>query len=125
MTDFRALLADLRRPQLLIRAARLGLADYRRDRDLRRLLDAQPSPIRAVTRLLGEEEVLEATRKSGAVGYSVSRHIEVLIALMAEVSLLPRLISASGGDAGGDGRPSFGVVVANGTPSRNGPPSAR
>ena len=94
MTDFRALLADLRRPQLLIRAARLGLADYRRDRDLRRLLDAQPSPIRAVTRLLGEEEVMEATRKSGAVDYSVSRHIEVLIALMAEVSLLPRLISA-------------------------------
>ncbi len=94
MTDFRALLADLRRPQLLIRAARLGLADYRRDRDLRRLLDAQPTPIRAVTRLLGEEEVLEATRKSGDAGYSVSRHIEVLIALMAEVSLLPRLISA-------------------------------
>jgi hypothetical protein len=89
MTDFRALLADLRRPQLLIRAARCGLADYRRDRDLRRLISAQPSPDRAVRRLLTEEEVLEATRKAGDAGYSVARHIDVLIALMAEVRLLP------------------------------------
>ena len=36
MTDIRALLSDLRRPRLLIRAARFGLGDYRRDR----LLDA-------------------------------------------------------------------------------------
>jgi hypothetical protein len=90
MNDFRALLADLRRPQLLIRAARCGLADYRRDRDLRRLLDAQPSPDRAVRRLLSEEETMEATRRAGEAGYSVTRHIEVLIALMAEARLLPR-----------------------------------
>lgn len=94
MTDFRALLADLRRPQLLIRAARCGLADYRRDRDLRRILDAQPSPDRAVRRLLTEEENLEATRQAGEASYSVTRHIEVLIALMSEVRLLPRSISA-------------------------------
>lgn len=90
MTDFRALLADLRRPQMLIRAARLGLQDYRRERDLRRLLNAQPSPDRALPRLLSEEEHLEATRRAGDAAYSVSRHIEVLIALMAEASLLPR-----------------------------------
>ena len=90
MTDFRALLAELRRPQLLIRAARCGLADYRRDRDLRRLLDAQPSPDRALRRLLTEEEAVEATRRSGEAGYSVAHHIELLIALMAEVRLLPR-----------------------------------
>jgi len=94
MTDFRALLADLRRPQLLIRAARHGLADYRRDRDLRRILDAQPSPDRAVRRLLSEEEGLEATRQAGEASYSVTRHIEVLIALMGEVRLLPRQIGA-------------------------------
>jgi len=93
MTDFRALLADLRRPQLLIRAARCGLADYRRDRDLRRLIDGQPSPDRAVRRLLSEEE-LEATRQAGEAGYSVARHIEVLIALMSEVRLLPRVVQS-------------------------------
>ena len=37
MTDFRIILANLRRPRLLIRAARFGLEDYRRDRDLSRL----------------------------------------------------------------------------------------
>ena len=93
MTDFRAQLADLRRPKLLIRAARCGLADYRRDRDLRRLLDAQPAPDRAVRRLLTEEEALEATRRAGAAGYSVARHVEMLIALMAEVRLLPRVVA--------------------------------
>ena len=92
-TDFRAMLADLRRPQLLIRAARCGLADYRRDRDLRRLLDGQPSPDRAVRRLLTEEERLEEIRCSGEASYSVTRHIEVLIALMSEVRLLPRLVA--------------------------------
>ena len=38
MTDFRIILANLRRPRLLMRAARIGLQDYRRDRDLRRIL---------------------------------------------------------------------------------------
>jgi hypothetical protein len=42
-----------------------------------------------VRRLLTEEEALEATRKAGDAGYSVARHIDVLIALMAEVRLLP------------------------------------
>ena len=91
MTDFRALLADLRRPQMMIRAARLGLSEYRRERDLKRLLDGQqPSPARSIPRLLSEEERLEETRLSGDAAYSIARHIEVLIALMAEVRLLPR-----------------------------------
>ena len=90
MTDFRALLSDLRRPRLLIRAARFGLAEYHRERDLRRLLTNPTSPERAVPRLLQEEEQLEETRRAGDATYSVARHIEVLIALMAEVRLLPR-----------------------------------
>ena len=93
MTDFRALLADLKRPQIMIRAARLGLCDYRRDRDLKRLLNGQqPSPDRSIPRLLSEEERLEETRKSGDAAYSIAHHIEVLIALMSEVSLLPRVV---------------------------------
>ncbi len=93
MTDFRSLLAELRRPRLLIRAARCGIMDYRRDRDLKRLVAGTPSPERAVPRLLAEEELLEQTRKSGEASYSAMRHIEVMIALMAEVRLLPRKVS--------------------------------
>lgn len=92
MTDFRTILNDLRRPGLLIRAARFGLGEYRRERDLRRLLGAPtpPEPERALPRLLAEEERLESERKSGNAGYSLCHHIEVLIALLAEAHLLRR-----------------------------------
>jgi hypothetical protein len=92
MTDFRTLLADLRRPRLLIRAARFGVADYRRDRDLRRLINASPraTPEAALPQLFSAEEQLEETRRAGDAAYSVSRHIELLIAMIAEARLLPR-----------------------------------
>ena len=90
MTDFRSLLANLSRPRLLIRAARFGLGDYRRERDLRRLLAPHLNPERAMPHLLDVEAQLEQTRRSGDAAYSVARHIEVLIALMAEARLLPR-----------------------------------
>ena len=88
MTDFRALLNELRRPRLLIRAARFGLMDYHRERDLRRLVASNLSPSRAVPQLIEQEERLEETRRAGDCAYSAARHIDVLIALMAEVRLL-------------------------------------
>jgi hypothetical protein len=92
MSDFHNLLAGLRRPRLLLRAARHGLCDYRRDRDLRRLIGGQtlPAPDAALPRLMQEEARLEEIRGSGDMGYSLVRHVEVLIALMAEARLLPR-----------------------------------
>ena len=90
MTDFRALLTELRRPRLLIRAARFGIQDYRRDRDLRRLGAPSGTGARVVSKLMQDENDLEQTRRAGDAGYSVARHIDVLIALMAEVRLLPR-----------------------------------
>lgn len=90
MTDFRTLLANLRRPRLLIRAARCGQSDYRRDRDLRRLIGQPLPPDCSLPQLLDEEERLENVRQRGDAAYSVGRHIDVLIALMAEVRLLSR-----------------------------------
>ena len=86
------LVSGLRRPALLIRAARAGLVEYNRARDLKRLmrLPHPPPPERALDALLTEEAVLEETRKAGDARYSVARHIEVLIAMMAEVRMLPR-----------------------------------
>lgn len=87
-----SVLNRLRRPKLLIRAARFGLADYNRDRDLKRLMRAAaaPAPSLAVPRLIEEEARLEDSRTSGGAAYSPARHVEVLIALMAEARLLPR-----------------------------------
>lgn len=90
MTDFRALLAELRRPRLLIRAARHGMGDYRRERDLRRLVTTS-IPESALPELVRQEERLEEIRRTGCASYSLIRHVEVLIALMAEVRLLPRM----------------------------------
>lgn len=88
MSDVRTRLADLRRPRLLMHAARFGLSDYRRDRDLKRLVDLPASPEATLCQLLTEEDRLEETRQRGDAGYSVTRHIEVLIALLAESRLV-------------------------------------
>jgi hypothetical protein len=90
MTDIRTILSQLRRPSLLMRAARFGLGDYRRERDLRRLVGPIVSAEKVVTRLMDEEERLESHRVEGRADYSLARHIDVLIALMAEMTLLPR-----------------------------------
>ncbi|MFN3822781.1 MAG: DUF6477 family protein [Pseudorhodobacter sp.] len=90
MQDFRCVLARLSRPRLLVRAARHGIPDYCRERDLKRLIEAPgiPAPETAVARLLDEEERVETTRQRGDAAYSLTRHVDLLIALMAEVRLL-------------------------------------
>lgn len=91
MSRLLATLDKIRRPQTLMRAARFGLSDYNRDRDLKRLTREQkvPSPHKALTALVAMEEVLENNRCNGFGTYSVARHIEVLAAIMGELRLLP------------------------------------
>ncbi|MEM6634865.1 MAG: DUF6477 family protein [Pseudomonadota bacterium] len=88
MNDVLSQLAQLRRPKLLVRAARHGLEDYNRSRDLKRILKAQPlpSPRQALYRLLDEERLLEHNRRNGGGHYDVSRHVEVMVAVMGEAS---------------------------------------
>lgn len=90
MSDLLSLVEKLQRPSLLLRAARLGIKDYDRGRVLKRLTSTPklPSPQRAVSTLLSVEEGLEEKRKSGDASYVPSRHVEVLIALLAELRLM-------------------------------------
>lgn len=90
MTALIETLATTRRPRLLVRAARFGLEEYNRNRDLRRILrgDSVPAPSDAVTRLMDMEAAHEDTRQRGDASYSIARHLEVLIALMGESRLL-------------------------------------
>ncbi len=92
MTDLIDLLSTLHRPRLLIRAARFGLNDYDRHRDLRRLtgIPHPPSPEAALRQLIADEAELDLMRREGAAGYNLARHVELLIAMMAEARLLPR-----------------------------------
>ena len=90
MTSLIDTLARINRPRLLIRAARFGLKDYNRNRDLKRILrgDAVPGPSHALSRLMDLEAAQEDTRQRGDAGYSVSMHLELLIAIMAEARLI-------------------------------------
>ena len=90
MTEFATILAALRRPKILIRAARAGVADYPRERDLKRLLRGRgAASTQALSSLLDEEGRLEAIRSAGEATYNLQRHVAVLTAILAEARLLP------------------------------------
>lgn len=84
MSDYRKTLAEMRRPGLLMRAVRHGLREAPRGARLRRLAGAEPTAEARISRLIDTEARMEATRQAGDAAYSVPRHIEVLVALMAE-----------------------------------------
>ena len=87
-------LATLRRPRLLIRAARHGVHEYNRERTLDRLIDPKESDTNesVLNALLIAEADIEANRRQGSATYSIAEHIEVLVALMGEARLLTRAL---------------------------------
>ncbi|GGA24120.1 DUF6477 family protein [Neptunicoccus cionae] len=94
MFESHEILSNLRRPKILISAARLGLAQYRRDSDLRYITGTSRTPTRdlAIETLLRREALMETDRKEGAAGYSIQKHIRVLTALLGEFRLpVPKL----------------------------------
>lgn len=96
MSDLLSLVTELRRPKLLIRAARAGVAGYNRNRDLKRVIrtGGMPAPEHALSELLAAEAEVEQTRQEGQASYSFTRHIELLIAMIGEAQLLPRRTAA-------------------------------
>lgn len=90
MLDLLGRLSALHRPRLLIRAARIGARDYRRDRHLPRVLgfgNLPKTPL-AVLQLIELEQPMNQRRHDGDPGYSLTCHVEVLIAMMGEAQLL-------------------------------------
>ena len=90
MQDITTMLKQVHRPRLLLRAARLGVREYRRDAHLRPLLKcgALPGSGAAVLSLMEIEHDLDTARRAGDAGYSPMRHVSVLIAMMGEARLL-------------------------------------
>lgn len=90
MNDVLDHLDTLRRPRLLIRAARIGLQEYRREIHLRRLLPCGGDwhSTKALRALIEMEEMLNVQRRDGAAAYSACRHVDILIAMMAEAQML-------------------------------------
>lgn len=90
MQDILTTLDALKRPSLLIRAARIGMTDYRREVHLRRYLGEArlPRSGEALLRLMELESELDERRRSQAAGYSPVRHVDILIAMMGEARIL-------------------------------------
>jgi hypothetical protein len=74
----------LSRPKLLVKAARAGMAHYRRDRDLAGALKRAVPGESLVARLTAAEAACDDARRAGAPSYSPTRHLKLLIALLAE-----------------------------------------
>ena len=94
-----AVSGSLRRPRLLVQAARHAQAGWRRERDLRRLLksDDPDGPIDLITAWLRQEEArLEQSRRDGAAAYDPHRHILVLAAILHENMLAAARLSDLG-----------------------------
>lgn len=83
-------LAALKRPRLLISAARFGVAQYDREAVLREIFGAAiPAPGEAcLSRLLEHEAEIEASRKNALGNYAIADHVDALVAIMAESRLL-------------------------------------
>lgn len=90
MKDMLSLLTSLRRPRLLIRAARAGVPEYQRDQHLKRHLGYGPLPRSgaALMRLIEMESELNRLRRSSDAAYSLVKHVDILIAMMGEARLL-------------------------------------
>ncbi len=87
-----AVLSRLNRPKILLRAAKIGLGTYSRNKDLQRLLKRTytPKPPQAFRLLIAHETTLEKARITGNAAYDMKRHIQVMTALLQEANLLPK-----------------------------------
>jgi hypothetical protein len=90
MQDVLSMLHALRRPSLLMRAARIGANDYRRETHLPRLLGYGMLPRHgaALMKLMQLEDEVNQKRLEGDRSYSLVRHVDLLIAMIGEARVL-------------------------------------
>ncbi len=82
MTHESAEIVNIRRPKILMQAARICAKGYKRETMLPRLLGASPARVLELLRV--QEEGLEGDRLAQISTYSPRAHVEVLSALLAE-----------------------------------------
>ena len=90
MQDVLTMMSKLTRPRLLIRAARIGADDYRRDKHLQRVLGYGRSlrNAEALLKLMEIEVGVNQMRDDGDASYSLVLHVDILIAMMGEARIL-------------------------------------
>lgn len=109
MQDVLSMMNRLTRPKLLIRAARLGAEDYRRETHLPRVLGygQMPRTADALVQLMQQETVLNDQRKARDAHYSLPCHLDLLIAMIGEARILRSgQISRAGNGSGPQSDPT-------------------
>ena len=86
MQDALTISHKLRRPKMLMRAAQIGVAEYKRVAHLPRLLGygRMPKQSEAILKLIEIEKNLKALREAGESADNLLRHIDVMIAIVGE-----------------------------------------
>ncbi|MEX0969369.1 MAG: DUF6477 family protein [Paracoccaceae bacterium] len=82
MTSIINEIAALRRPKLLIRAARIAAGEYNRTRDLPGQITRSGTAM--LNWLLAQESALNEARLAHDAAYSATEHVRYLAALLAE-----------------------------------------
>ena len=90
MQDILSMLNAIHRPRLMMRAARIGAENYRRNTHLPRLFGygVLPRHGAALLKMMEIEAELETQRKANDAAYNLLRHIDVLIAMVGEARIL-------------------------------------
>lgn len=98
MQDVLSILSDIRRPRLLIQAARVGSEQYERSLHLPRILGfgASRKGSSVLLCLIEMESELNRRRRDDDASYSISRHVDVLSAMMGEARLLRNMRAKAG-----------------------------
>jgi hypothetical protein len=89
MRDLIGMISALKRPGILVRTAKIGADEYRRDVHLRRILksEAPAKTGEAILRILEIESEINERRIANHAEYSVAEHVDVLIALLGEARI--------------------------------------
>lgn len=82
MQDYAIKIGQLKRPKLLIRAARYGARDYRRSRDMPGAGGHNLAYV--LPWLLDQEDQVNHARLTRDAAYDAARHVRLLAALLAE-----------------------------------------
>ena len=92
MHDIFSQLKLMKRPKLLIRAAKFAVGDYKRGKHLKQVFPGAPLSDDQIilASLFNLEAEIDSGRKAGRADYSVSHHVNVLAAIMAEAQMLFR-----------------------------------
>lgn len=97
MTKAIATLSNIKRPKLIIRAARSGTSQYQRSRFIKQYPSLSPkhSSETFLNRLLIEENEINQSRHNDDPAYNVRKHIAVLTAILAEANSIPQQTSVT------------------------------